>query len=108
MKIVKHIEYDEEYELDELEGMPLEPKCGECGFNALRQKCAFELGGMCGRHAIAGVYVDEKLKWAQNNTPEGCTCHDRWKATDKWPKEHQPPLTVRMTPCPLRSALHGD
>lgn len=94
MRIVKHIEYDEEYDIPEDDkGMPLEPKCPGCGYGALRQKCAFEYGD-CPRHDIAEVYREVKLKWANEHPVEGCTCHDHWKKTDKWPNQHSPVLTL--------------
>jgi hypothetical protein len=100
MKVIKH--YEEEYELEETaDGMPLEPKCPGCGFGCLRQKCAWELGGGCSRHEIAAVFKEEKLRWAAEHTPEGCTCHNVWKVRDVWPAEHSPLLTVGPA-CPLR------
>lgn len=33
-----------------------EPRCPECGVNALRPKCMWELGGACPRHEVSEAY----------------------------------------------------
>jgi hypothetical protein len=42
------------------------PKCPECGANALRPRCLFELGGDCPRHAVAAEWKKKKRLSAED------------------------------------------
>lgn len=49
---------DEATFLLDADGHLIEPKCPDCGFGAMRQKCAFERGGYCGRHDVAELFKE--------------------------------------------------
>lgn len=53
---ITHPAWTEEFKIDIRNGIPQVPKCPDCHMSASRYKCAFELGGGCGRFDIYEAY----------------------------------------------------